>query len=699
MMEPTPYRFDAFVIDPLHFRLTENGEPRPMEPKTFRLLQYLVDNRQRVVPKEELIRVVWEGAAVTDNALTRAVGQIRKALRDDPKQPRYIETVPTVGYRFLAAAPAAAPEAPAERKAVAPPRGRVAWYAALTGAVAAVVGAVYLRPAATTPRPAITRPVPLTTYPGLEVTPDFSPDGNQVAFSWNGPGEDNFDIYVKALGSETPLRLTTAGEQDLWPRWAPDGRLVAFQRILPGNRIAVLLIPALGGPERKLAEFISHRGEAFSGEVFLRAGMGWSPDGKWLAVSAGQGASGPDRITLVSVETGEVRAVTAPGADTIGDFDPAFSPDGAQLLFRRSGNDRMPGGLYTLPLGAGATPAGEPRRVTEDTRRAYSAQWTEDGKAIIYASGTNGDIYRVAAAGGTPVRLDIATVVMGHASLSRDGRRLAFATGTKDSNIWRLDLTAKDPKAERLIASTYREVSPQYSPDGRRIVFTSTRSGSSQIWVCDADGSRAGKLTSMPPSVTASPRWSPDGRQIAFDSDASGSFEVYVVNADGGRVRQLTGGATSNFAPSWSKDGKSVYFASKRSGQHEVWKIPAVGGEAVQVTRNGGMAAVESADGKTLYFNKPAGAGSLWKMPVDGGGETQLADALYRFNFAVGRTGLYFMSGPAVEFVDTNGGARRRISTTRTPDLGIALSPDGRYLLYAQTDAMGTDLMMVEGLR
>jgi len=96
------YRFDKFVLDPLNLRLTANGENRTLEPKSFRLLQFLIENRHRVAPKEEILSVVWEGVAVSDNALTRAVAQIRKALDDDPKQPRYIETIPTVGYRFAA---------------------------------------------------------------------------------------------------------------------------------------------------------------------------------------------------------------------------------------------------------------------------------------------------------------------------------------------------------------------------------------------------------------------------------------------------------------------------------------------------------------------------------------------------------------------------------------------------------------------
>src|ERR1700683_668902 len=90
-----PYRFGEFILDALNLRLTAHGQNRALEPKSFRLLLFLIENRHRVVPKEEILSVVWEGVAVSDNALTRAIAQVRKALEDDPKQPRYIETVPT----------------------------------------------------------------------------------------------------------------------------------------------------------------------------------------------------------------------------------------------------------------------------------------------------------------------------------------------------------------------------------------------------------------------------------------------------------------------------------------------------------------------------------------------------------------------------------------------------------------------------
>src|SRR6185369_2158659 len=123
------YRFGDIVVDPGAFCVERSGSVLSLEPKSIRLLLYLIENRARAISKDELLRQVWEDVAVTDNALTRLVAQLRKALGDDVKVARYIETIPTIGYRFIAEVaeingleerpaqlPASPPAAPARRR-------------------------------------------------------------------------------------------------------------------------------------------------------------------------------------------------------------------------------------------------------------------------------------------------------------------------------------------------------------------------------------------------------------------------------------------------------------------------------------------------------------------------------------------------------------------------------------------------------
>jgi sugar lactone lactonase YvrE len=145
-------------------------------------------------------------------------------------------------------------------------------------------------------------------------------------------------------------------------------------------------------------------------------------------------------------------------------------------------------------------------------------------------------------------------------------------------------------------------VFPQFSPDGKRIVYYSNSSGSDQIWLCNADGSNAAPITSMEAAITATPRWSPDGGQITFDSNASGMFQVYVVRAEGGKPRQMTEDRITSFGASWSRDGRWIYFAF-------------AGGGLFSILGDGGPAA-------------NAGVAAPTSVALDGAGNVYIADSL-----------------------------------------------------------------------
>jgi serine/threonine protein kinase len=570
------------------------------------------------------------------------------------------------------------------------------WVSAIAALLLAAAGfaAWTLRPKP--PEPAMSPPLPLTTYRGSQNSPSFSPDGNQVAFQWDGEKQDNVDIYVKGLSPDaTPLRLTTNPAPDVQPAWSPDGATIAFQRRVSPTLTDLMLIPALGGPERKLAEFPVR---------YYANGLKptWSPDSKWLIVPASAG----ERMALfrVSVETGESIQITHPDL-ALEDLYPSISSDGTGLVFTRNHQLYGTGDLYQVRLDGDAKAVGAPRLMISggSSNGVAFPIWTPDGKEILAING-NGAIRVPADGSQAPTAIPWLVGAPRALALSRRGNRLAYSTPGGDANIWRIDLTAKTPQPERLIASTARDVFPQYSPDGARLAFYSSRSGigTGQIYVSDSDGRQAQQITFVKQGQAATPHWSPDGRTLAIDSNQAGVSEIYTVSASGGAMKQLTEGPFVNFGITWSRDGHWMYFTSKRSGRSEIWKMPDGGGPATQITRNGGMGAVESVDGKTLYFGKETGTGSIWKMPVAGGPEEQLTDSLYRFNFAVTKRGIYYMTSPGEKrtsvlmFYDFTTGKSTAILPMGAPEYGLDVSPDGRYLAYAQLDDPGSVLMLVE---
>ena len=226
----------------------------------------------------------------------------------------------------------------------------------------------------------------------------------------------------------------------------------------------------------------------------------------------------------------------------------------------------------------------------------------------------------------------------------------------------------------------------------------------------DAEGHDLVQLTSLGKSNTGTPRWSPDGRRIAFDARSGEAADIYVIDADGGPPRRVTTESSDDVVPSWSHDGRWIYFASKRTGRWEVWKVPSAGGASVQVTRNGGFAAFESHDGRSLYYAKGIEVNGLWSVPVTGGEEQpvlEFPDVGYWGYWAVAQNGIYFVNTDtrpyALEFFDS--AARRTVhiaSLARAPiawDSGLALSPDEQTLLYVQEDQVSSDIVLVENFR
>ena len=208
---------------------------------------------------------------------------------------------------------------------------------------------------------------------------------------------------------------------------------------------------------------------------------------------------------------------------------------------------------------------GTPRQLTHDHKTKRNPLWTNDGKEIIYIAGEPSSellIYRVRASGGEPRRIEGIGANATYLTLAPKSNRLLYSTLSINYDIRRLDLNAADAKPERFLSSTRYEGAPSYSPDGKRIAFSSNRGGVRQIWVADSDGSNLSPLTSFSDGIAGSPKWSPDGQFIVFDARPAGNADIYTVPAGGGAVKQLTDHPGQDHIPTWSPDGKWIYFGS-----------------------------------------------------------------------------------------------------------------------------------------
>jgi len=279
----------------------------------------------------------------------------------------------------------------------------------------------------------------------------------------------------------------------------------------------------------------------------------------------------------------------------------------------------------------------------------------------------------------------------------RAGQSTIQSQEAESPNIWHLDVTraAERDARTRVTSSEGAIAGPQPSPDGKKLVYMSGSHSEMDIWVSNLDGSGALKLTSA--GRCGTPRWSPDSQWIAFDSDGRyGHSGIYIVAAGGGAVRAVVEDQWNNMAPSWSRDGQWIYFASNRDrfGEGEdVWKVSQNGGQLVRVTQEGGFSALESTDGRTLYYAKTRFDNpEIWKKPVKGGAESRVSSLLRPStwaNWAVTEKGILFLSeyrkeASTLEYFDFATRGVRPLGVLEKASFWLGASSDGSSIWYSE---------------
>jgi Tol biopolymer transport system component/DNA-binding winged helix-turn-helix (wHTH) protein len=727
------FRFGPFQVNSDSGELLKNGNRVKLQEQPFRLLVILLENAGEVVTRDDLRHRIWRDDMFVDfdGSLRVAVGKLREALGDDAENPRYIETIPKRGYRFLA------PEiftesahgigelgaSPSSAETAAPDEGRIGaplvhrsnwsrrWMLASVLLLLAVAGIAIAFRTFRQQRPqeqGALAVIPFTAFPGVATSPAFSPDGSRIAFAWNGDpkgGAKGFDLYVKALGSETRLRLTQHPSESISPTWSPDGTQIAFQR-LAGADSGIFVVPALGGPERKLrpTRMPTINFNFFSWHNFTL--ISWSPDGKSIAfVDGAPGEELPShaRIYLLSTETMETKQVPI-SPQCVGEGLPAFSHNGEYLAywcFLISENGAAV--LYSLPIRGG-----QPKTISPSRAFPRGLTWSADDKRLIYSlnsgrSGLSNELGEVTVANGSTKQLAFA----GGAELptvSPKGDKLAYSSLSTSVGIWRRDLLHLESPAEELIPSSRAQFDLQYSPDGKRIAFASHRAGIQGVWISSDDGSDLVQI-SNPNYASGSPQWSPDGSRIAFDSLPHDRWEIYVADVAEGKPRKLVTSITNVVRPHWSRDGKWIYFRSSEVGRMGVYRCPASGGDAVLLTKD--IDAVnprEALDGKTVYFASDHDKSTLRKVSLLAlPGTASEVDGLPRVShpalWALSTGGIYFVPAEAPRSIRYFDFATKQIRPIFEVDKdfgsGLSVSPDGRWIHYSLVD-VNSDIMLVD---
>jgi Tol biopolymer transport system component/DNA-binding winged helix-turn-helix (wHTH) protein len=716
------YRFEKVEIDVQNLRVTVGSEIHPLEPKSFRLLLFLIENPGRALPKEEIMSVVWPDTFVSDNSLARAVTQVRKALDDDPKAPRYIETVPSVGYRFIAdckeeirESPETlpAPEPAVEESQGLPPRramGSPWWIAAATASVAVLaVAFVYFRGVPGVDQPEMRTEVdtPATNDPRSFA---LSPDGRQLAYvAATADGQSRLWVRELASTNTHPVAITEGGAA--YPFWSPDSRSIGFFSGGKLNRIE-----AAGGSPQTVAEAKSGRGGT------------WNADGVILF-----SPTPASPLFRVPDSGGEAVAVTK--LDWSGSQRFAqFLPDGGHFLFYAEGTPEHPGGVEGA-IYLGSLNAKDLKRLTGANS---SGLYLPPGWLLFVHSGTlvaqrlniakgelsglpatvaesvffdtsHARLFSVSATGlvayrrGAPItqlgwfdRSGKALGALGtpaehgggafsSPSISPDGHRVAVSRNVQGgSDIWLLDET----HANRITFDGGQNGNTVWSPDGSEIGFRGIRNGKGRFYVKPSDGTgRETPVVDLELQDNLLDDWSPDGRFLLYQNENANSatgYDLVVIPLEGGRkpwafLQTKFDEKQGRFSP----DGRWVAYQSNESGRPEVYirpfADPASGvrtdtlSPQWQVSVAGGLFPAWRHDGKELYWVGPDSRMMAAEIKVTGNTlQPGMPAALFPTRIAGGA-------------LDVNTGGRQ-----------FEVASDGRFLINTVLDSSATPITLLQ---
>ncbi|HZF15766.1 MAG TPA: winged helix-turn-helix domain-containing protein [Steroidobacteraceae bacterium] len=693
-------RFADFEADLRSQELFRGGASVRLPNQSFLALVALLERPGELVTREELRVRLWPGNRVVEfeQGLNAIINRLREALGDDAENPNFIETLPRRGYRFVAQLTPDTQNLPTARVASPPPapptdvvlpRPRATQLAAGIAAIALslVLAAVWwaLRPAT---EAATTRP--LTTLLGQEGMPALSRDGESLVFAWDGetgsPG--GFDLFARSIGSQRLTQLTHSPAVAVAAAWSPDGGRIAFTRMsaIDGG---LFVIPATGGTERKLADAVLTQQSLIQ--------PAWSPDGKTLAYPAIDG-TGSQVIRLLEFKSSQSLALEpAPKCWHAG--APAWSPDGRQLAFLCMTSVAVYGVYVAEPRANSA-----PRLLAKLQGFPQGLVWVAAPSRLLVAndSGDGGGVWTLEL-DGTLRRPAAAEETLGMGLAAGNGR-IVYTRSRQVIDIWRLQIDpGPAPPARKWIFSTREQLLPQYSPDGARIAFQSNRSGSPEIWIADADGTNAVSLSSFNGPLTGAPSWCSDGRRLAFDSRESGTSAIYVADMLERVPRRVLTSQSNLALPVWSSD---CFWLLASDGREALYRVPAAGGDAQRFTMQRSYQAALVGDRVIFNVADPAGV-MLWTKPLAGGIELPLP-GMPRLDYADSWTAndaaIYFTnigeSPVSVYRYELATGRMRMVAAlpnvpTTLGGLGLAVSRDGKSLLYTHTEDSQSDLVLM----
>ncbi|MEM9594033.1 MAG: winged helix-turn-helix domain-containing protein [Acidobacteriota bacterium] len=683
-------RIGDIDAEPSLNRLHRGREVLTVEPRVMDLLMLLAESPGQVFSRDEILQRVWPDTTVQDDALRRAVTLLRRALDDDPKEPRYIETITRRGYRLVAPVSSPDPEpspdpAPPETAAGGKPR-KLGGIVLLVG-LSLAAGWWFLRGGASETQPDQLDLRPLTSLPGHESEPTFSADGGSVAFLHREDGVST--LMVKGI-EDGEARGILQRPRLSAPAWSPDGTRLL---VVANSEDCQILSAEVDDPSSAATLYTCSDGERL--DTVLQ------PDDETLIFARRPARFGsPWRVHRYDLVTRESTQLTLPSEPGGGDIFLALSPDRREIAVIR----HLVGQRSKLLILDWAS--GDQRVIDPFPDTSWHVSWSPDAKSLIFADGTG--LFSFSLEDGTTRRLMSSSRDLRQPSVSPVGHRVAVVDQRLLANVVRrpnpLGSGRPDPLAspagepEIVASSTRMDFMPRFGPSGDRLAFISGRSGRSEIWATRPDGGLDLLFGVDPPNHIHAFLWSPLGDRIAVSDHQA---RLLIVDVATGDSEVVPGSPFSGQLLDWSADGSSIYRLEITDGSPEVWRVGLSDGSRRQVTRCGVRAAQESPDGGSLYVTRQHARG-LWRVDLDGDGRpTPILEDVTLYTWKASDRGLYTFEPTLPErgiyFRESLVGDPVLVVPLPAAKLDFSVSNDHQWLAYALATPPDGDIILVEG--
>ena len=588
-------RFATFEVDVQAGELRKGGLKLKLSGQPFQVLAILLERPGGVFTREELQKRLWPDTFVdVDHNLNTAINKIREVLGDSAESPRFVETLPRRGYRFIAPLDSDGNGAKAASitttDTAAPRRWQILGGAALLfGALTLLAGSGFLvykrRHAPASPKQrTLTR---VTFNDGLQTGATWSPDGRFLAYSSDRGGK--FDIWVQQVSGGDPVKITKGPANNWQPDWSPDGKYIAYRS--EDGEGGLFVVPALGGAglERKFASF----------GYYPR----WSPDSTQILFRASLTWTVSDITYVVKVDDGEPRRLLADfGAKrSIYPMSASWHPDGKRIsvwAWEHSGPS-----FWTLPATGGIAVQSEiaPEAAKQlgeasvgsgvEPTIDLNSSWAPSGTAIYFERTFRGarNLWKMTIDPNTLRASTIERLTTGpgydtRLAVSPDGRKLAYTGATRHIRAWLFPFDATRGHVTGVgqpVTSTGMEAwQGDLSRDGKKLAFSNVRGGKWEVWEKSLpDGQESPVLADD--YKRSFPRWSPDGTRLTYmryDKSTLGQGESHPMIWSSQTHIEEGLGPTNQGVFDWSADGKWLLACRKSSATHlhEIWVMPAV---------------------------------------------------------------------------------------------------------------------------